>query len=700
MKKIIAVLPVITIIVYPLLFSVVAQVRAEEILDPVPVESQTIQESQPIETIVEEPVQTIEDAEADWSDVHEAEIEREREIARQQRREERREERRRLAELASQETSTDTPTTDSSPDLSNTSLSNIGVNEDQNHEISLTDLTASNSNTGADSDNDASTGSDNSFDLGINNDFDANNDAYINVDSGHNSADKNTGDGEIVAGDADLVLTALNVGNNVGVGTQVFNVYDDQTGDLIINFDDVSGIPLGTTCGDADASNDTTGESSDNDASTTCTSQNTILIDNDGNIVNDYYLSADTGHNSTDKNTGDGSILTGDANVVLNVINFLNNTFLGGAGELLLGIVNIFGNLTGDIVLNMPTSGDEFFLSGGSAGASNSTTGADSSNNSSTNTNNTTDISLTNSSDILNNIKLFADTGDNDASKNTGSGSVLTGDVNSNLKVTNISNTNGIGDGGTLWLVLVNNLGTWTGQIWGFDSTGTASPFFSFTIGEDGSLNADTGANSTNNASTTNTSNTKVGVNNSANLTNNIYINANTGGNSASMNTGSGTIKTGDVNVAANIVNILNNNFIAGRLVITIVNVFGSFLGNIFPGGTGQKQEAITADENSSLSVESNGKVTTGDGGNNNATFNSSLGSYTGSSNDDSEASKEVAVSKETNLGASAKVDSVTKVIGKDAKSIVDFWWIVIPLLLASGSVAARRRLLWKVRRS
>ena len=47
---------------------------------------------------------------------------------------------------------------------------------------------------------------------------------------------------------------------------------------------------------------------------------------------------------------GSGNITTGDANIASNVINFLNNNIVAGA-EWLLSTVNIFGNMTGNIIL-------------------------------------------------------------------------------------------------------------------------------------------------------------------------------------------------------------------------------------------------------------------------------------------------------------------------------------------------------------
>ena len=52
---------------------------------------------------------------------------------------------------------------------------------------------------------------------------------------------------------------------------------------------------------------------------------------------------------------------------------------------------------------------------------------------------------MMNTADILNNIMLFGDTGNNDADKNTGDGSINTGDINFDINITNEGNENNIG---------------------------------------------------------------------------------------------------------------------------------------------------------------------------------------------------------------------------------------------------------------
>ena len=63
---------------------------------------------------------------------------------------------------------------------------------------------------------------------------------------------------------------------------------------------------------------------------------------------------------------------------------------------------------------------------------------------------------------------------------------------------------------------------------------------------------------------------------------NNVDLYANTGGNSASRNTGGdNSITTGDATIVANIINFVNTNISGnGRLFVNVVNVFGSWFGD------------------------------------------------------------------------------------------------------------------------
>ncbi|MEX0621547.1 MAG: hypothetical protein WD187_00935 [Candidatus Woykebacteria bacterium] len=452
--------------------------------------------------------------------------------------------------------------------------------------VSIKDLEAANDKTGSGSFNMADNNTNNETGTSIDNDADLYN--YVDFDSntGNNSADKNTGNGIVTTGDSDVILTAVNTANNVNVGASVFNVMDDQTGDIVIDYSKIT--PTYIPGGGAFAGNNATGEDSLNSATNTSNNSNTILVDNFGNLINNYDLTSNTGNNTADKNTGNGSVTTGDANIAFNLINFLNNVFLGGGGELLLGVVNIFGTLDGDIVLKgINEGGTGTNGSGLDLLAGNSTTGAGSENTANNSTSNNTSIDLNNLADVQNNVNLNGNTGGNDASKNTGGGYIDTGDVDANLNVSTVANTSAVGSGGDIWMVLINNMGSWTGQLFGGEQGSVYSPFFTFTVNPDGSIvaaNDTTGADSFNEAANNVENETDITVNNTGTLVNNVNLNANTGDNSASYNTGSGSIKTGDVNIAANIANFLNNTFIGSRFLLTIVNIFGQFNGDIVNG--------------------------------------------------------------------------------------------------------------------
>jgi hypothetical protein len=120
-----------------------------------------------------------------------------------------------------------------------------------------------------------------------------------------------------------------------------------------------------------------------------------------------------------------------------------------------------------------------------------------------------------------------------------------------------------------------------------------------------------------------NTSNTTV-QNNTATVVNNLNLSANTGGNKASDNGGGATlITTGDATIVANLVNFVNNNITGGgKLVVTVVNVFGSWMGDFVTPGTKKEktvaQNTVTA-EQQATQMGSMGSDTSNSSGSNNS---------------------------------------------------------------------------------
>ena len=406
--------------------------------------------------------------------------------------------------------------------------------------------------------------------------------------TGQNTASKNLGDTTITTGDANTsgtLITALNT-NIAGVAVSEFNVVDDQMGDLVLDF--AANCISGCSTGSTSIANTGNGADSTNTGTLDQNSSNATFQTNDATVTNTMILGADSGNNTADKNTGGNtSITTGDANISANSLTFANNNI---AGNVVYGVVNIYGDLKGDIIFPEEMLGT--CCGNLNTTLANINNGASSTNTTNATITNTDQTYQTNTAVIDNLISVDAQTGENDVNKNTnGNNSIKTGSANVDAQVLNIANNNV--DGGVWWLVLVNEAGNWIGKLMGSpdgaNMAGSAGTEFQVDpSGEISVTNSGNGAGSTNMGSITqNTSNTTVQTN-TAHITNTMDLSANTGGNSTSKNTGGkSTIQTGDANVIANLVNFVNNNISSkGKLFVTVVNVFGSWTGNFFTPDT------------------------------------------------------------------------------------------------------------------
>lgn len=157
--------------------------------------------------------------------------------------------------------------------------------------------------------------------------------------------------------------------------------------------------------------------------------------------------------------------------------------------------------------------------------------GADSTNNIAVSASQTTSILQTNTADITNNVNADANTGNNSANDNTGGDtSINTGNAATAVNLNNSANSN------TLDIGCCEAIST------------------SVKI-------AGNGSGSTNYVDLRFSNNRYVLVQNRLNIYNDIYANANTGGNEANGNTGGNTtINTGNANVSVNVSNSGNVN--------------------------------------------------------------------------------------------------------------------------------------------
>ncbi len=500
--------------------------------------------------------------------------------------------------------------------------------------------------------------------------------------SGDNEASKNTGaNSTITTGDSNVSGTILNaVNTNVdGVAVAEFNIVDDHIGDIILDFGDTSCI-VGCLAGDTTVKNEGNGSDSTNTGDITTINDENTFQQNDADIENNMTLLADSGSNDASKNTGgDSTITTGDASIAANVLNFVNNNL---AGNVILGIVNIFGDLTGDIILP-----DNPFASCASCIASNITAGNTGNGSGSSNDADVTVLDNDNTfqyndATIENNIIVDATTGENSASSNTGGNNwITTGDADANVQTFNIANSNTLG--GDWWLVLVNNAGQWIGQILGAPAGqnfagGTGTEFIVDPLtGEITAMNTGNGAGSTNDADITNINNSTTTQINNANIVNNLDLTANTGGNSTNSNTGgNNSILTGDAHVVANIINFVNNNFAGnGRLFVTVVNVFGSWMGDLV--APGQEKQSNNQNLAANTNPPAGGSNNSNHGVGGNPSNNSSNQSSTNGSNSSGNVQVSGQISGGGNVSFSGGNNSQTggQIIiakAKDIKGLVD----------------------------
>ncbi|KKU22357.1 MAG: hypothetical protein UX31_C0003G0023 [Candidatus Nomurabacteria bacterium GW2011_GWA1_46_11] len=407
--------------------------------------------------------------------------------------------------------------------------------------------------------------------------------------TGGNILSKNTGGSvNLQTGDANTsgtIISSLNT-NTAGVMVSQFDVADDHIGDIVLNFP--ANCISGCTSDSAKTANSGNGAQTTNNAAVDSTKTDTTFQQNDATVANNLILKSDSGHNIADKNTGgDTTVTTGNANVSGSVLTFANNNI---SGNVVYGVVNIYGNLRGDIIF--PEEAIQNCCNAtSSAIAANTGNGAESTNSASLN--NTANATTTQNNDaaIENNVRLNATSGDNDVSKNTGgASSVSSGDTSAQANVVNIANSNVEGE--NMWLVIINRAGQWIGRIIGAPSGSTtaASEGTEIAVGPNGEViatNSANGTNSTNTADVSSTSDQNIDQTNQAKISNNVDLSSNTGGNIASKNTnGDSTVSTGDAKIIASLVNFVNNNIATtGKLFVTVVNVFGSWIGDFITPG-------------------------------------------------------------------------------------------------------------------
>lgn len=449
----------------------------------------------------------------------------------------------------------------------------VNFNETHGSTTILADFTAINDTTGAESDNEAEIELVSETEIRSCSMVHAVNTAGMDVNTGENEAEENTGEGLIETGD----IGALIMNGNFANGNLV-EIDNNDPDDGIFNFM-------------AMATNMITGADSDNEASTEIENEVEVNNFNTASIFNLAYIGANTGENEVEENTMEGELTTGlivaevelenSVNMAYNLLNLnsgtgmieiensntghnsdnevdveieneveLKNTNFSMLNNMVEIGLNTGGNEmeentgdsnlgTGDVSADVAiTNGDEsaqnhnevnIDLSMMTITGSNDTTGADSDNEVGADVENKVKIKNFNMQNIMNGVAVSENTGGNEVEENTGSGSVETGDVDTTVVVENQVNTN---------CNMINS-----------------SPVVDINLS-----NSNTGAESDNEAEANIENKFEVVNENSGIVTNNIVTESNTGNNEVNENTGSGSVSSGDATVLFGALNVANSN--------------------------------------------------------------------------------------------------------------------------------------------
>lgn len=360
------------------------------------------------------------------------------------------------------------------------------------------------------------------------------NDIELMGNSGENDISSTSGDSIITTGDINILNIIINyINNNIfGWGKDFFiNVFKSLFGSI-----DLSGYD-----NESDIENSSSGSCSDPDCIFYVNNSSTTTLDNTIDI------NANSGVNTISSSSGTNIIQTGDISVVNDLVNIANLNITGR--NWFFAVVNVFDVLVGDVILPAAEiqNGEDSIIE-------------------------TSEYIVTNSNfgDVINDINVVGDSGNNEI-LDSGTSTIITGDVSADLDSFNLVNYNFTGDG---WrFVRLNVFGNWDGFIQGLpdgfnyieDETGITIYNESFYREVFDRAFAEIIAHNENNAE----------------VRNNINIDANTGNNSILHGGDESLIITGDIDIHNNLLNFINSNFTGNNWEFSMINIFGDWNGNL-----------------------------------------------------------------------------------------------------------------------
>lgn len=340
----------------------------------------------------------------------------------------------------------------------------------------------------------------------------------------------NTLAGSALSGDATAIANLVNLLQSSwgiasgGLLTFLSNITGDVVGDLLF---DPEAIPANT--------------------SIERTTDVDVNVTQNGSITNDVDLDAISGNATVSENTKAGDATSGNAYAMANIVNAINTAIASDTS--FLGMINIFGNLNGDILL--PQNLLNALL------ASNGSTTLDQTTN--------LDVDATSTQSIANNVTATAGSGNATVDNNTKAGSATTGDAETNVTLLNLTGRQIIGE--RALLVFVNVLGSWIGMIMDAPQ-GTNSAALG-------------GGISQNQTKLTSTTDASLDIDETNRIVNNVDVNAQSGDATVTTNTEAGNATSGNAKAGVNIANIIESDLaLTDWFGILFINVLGSWNGS------------------------------------------------------------------------------------------------------------------------
>lgn len=366
--------------------------------------------------------------------------------------------------------------------------------------------------------------------------------------SGDAAVTNNDDAGDAASGDATAEATVINVVNssssNLGQGSSHTLVCDlhnpagatELQRTIVIDPSSLAELP------DCRQSGTDTGQTTANSQAGNPAQSSSNVVD----IENNVTLKAVSGNATVAGNDDAGDATTGDATALANIINIVSSSV--GAGSTFLGVINIHGNLRGDILVPQSFVDSLFADNGGNTTASLSSETGDS----------PTRSKVTSHIGIANNVDLNAKSGNATVAGNDTAGDAASGDALTNLTVFNLTGQEVIAKNSLL--VFVNVMGHWVGLI--TNAPGSTSAAFA------GGGNTSQQTPAGNHDST-------------VNIRNNISVSATSGDATVANNDNAGSARSGKAVAGVNILNLVHSSFsLNDWFGVLFINVLGNWLGN------------------------------------------------------------------------------------------------------------------------